>query len=322
MIKIYAPASIGNLSLGFDVLGMAVSPINGKLLGDVVSIKAAEGNQNSLEVIGEFVNKLPVDIKDNIVFQCMALFEQKLVLQGLTKQAVHLQLEKNMPVGSGLGSSACSVVAALVALNEFYQRPFNQAELLSMMGAMEAHISGSVHYDNVAPCYLGGLQLMVANEQIISRQLPDFKEIYWLMAYPGISVSTKMAREVLPETYSRSTLITFGQNLASFIDACYRQDSEEAMSYVNDVVAEPYRRDLIPRFTEAKQYVMAHGALAAGISGSGPTLFVACDKLSVAQDLADYLQQNYLQSAQGFVHICQTDTQGARTITANTDNGQ
>lgn len=109
---------------------------------------------------------------------------------------VAMTLEKNMPIGSGLGSSACSVVAALVAMNEFCGKPLNETRILALMGEMEGRISGSIHYDNVAPCYLGGMQLMIEENGIISQQVPGFDEWLWVLAYPGIKVSTAEARAI------------------------------------------------------------------------------------------------------------------------------
>lgn len=102
-----------------------------------------------------------------------------------------------MPIGSGLGSSACSIVAALDALNQFHASPLDETELLALMGEMEGKISGSIHYDNVAPCYLGGVQLMLEELGIISQSVPSFDDWYWVMAYPGIKVSTAEARAIL-----------------------------------------------------------------------------------------------------------------------------
>ncbi|GLX79378.1 homoserine kinase [Thalassotalea insulae] len=317
-VSVFAPASIGNVSVGFDVLGVAVKPVDGTLLGDVVSVEASE--RDELIVIGEFANKLPGEPKDNIVWHCLQLFNQALIARDLPVQTVTLTLEKKMPVGSGLGSSACSVVAALAALNAYYrdnyQVSFEQEAMLRMMGEMEAKISGSLHYDNVAPCYYGGMQLMVPDSEIITRQLPQFGDCFYVMAYPGIEVSTKAAREVLPEHYSRAELISFGQNLATFVDACHRHDKQQAFSVVRDIVAEPYRQHLLPGFEQACQYLNAQGCLAVGISGSGPTLFCVTDSEQQANEFANWLKENYLQTltsgeCEGFVHVCRVDEQGA-----------
>ena len=314
-VSLFAPASIGNVSVGFDVLGVAVKPIDGTLLGDVVTVCATDNAENSLTVIGDFADKLPSNKEDNIVWSCLLLFNEQLQSMGRTPVYVDLILDKKMPVGSGLGSSACSVVAALAGLNAFYARyhdvSFSENALLKMTGEMEAKISGSLHYDNVAPCYLGGLQLMVPDENVISRTLPSFDDCYYVMAYPGIEVSTKAAREVLPTNYSRSDVISYGQNLATFVDACHRQDKGQAFSVLTDVIAEPYRTNLLPRYEVSRNYLTAQGALAVGISGSGPTLFCVCDSEQQAQQFALWLQDNYLQTALGFVHVCKVDDVGA-----------
>jgi homoserine kinase len=318
--SVFAPASIGNVSVGFDVLGLAVKPIDGTLLGDVVTVERVVGNvkTDSLVVLGAFADKLPKNKEDNIVWSCLQLFNQALVEHGQNIEPVTMTLDKKMPVGSGLGSSACSVVAALAGLNAFYAKvqgfSFDEKTLLKMTGQMEAQISGSLHYDNVAPCYLGGLQLMVPDSDVISRELPGFNDCYYVMAYPGIEVSTKAARDVLPTSYSRSDMISYGQNLATFVDACHRQDKEQAFSVLTDVVAEPYRTNLLPKYQQAHDYLMANGANAVGISGSGPTLFCICDNEKQAQSYALWLKENYLQTPLGFVHVCQVDEAGAIEI--------
>ncbi|MDX5629013.1 MULTISPECIES: homoserine kinase [unclassified Brenneria] len=308
MVKVYAPASIGNVSVGFDVLGAAVSPVDGSLLGDCVSVVAAD--QFSLRSEGRFVSKLPDDPKQNIVYQCWERFCQEI---GKTVP-VAMTLEKNMPIGSGLGSSACSVVAGLMAMNEFCGKPLDDTRLLTLMGELEGRISGSVHYDNVAPCFLGGIQLMLEEEGIISQPVPAFDDWLWVMAYPGIKVSTAEARAILPAQYRRQDCISHGRYLAGFIHACHTGQASLAAKLMNDVIAEPYRTKLLPGFAEARKAAQDIGALACGISGSGPTLFSICDDMDSAQRLADWLRDNYLQNDEGFVHICRLDTTGARLL--------
>jgi homoserine kinase len=308
MVKIYAPASIGNVSVGFDVLGAAVSPVDGSLLGDCVSVEAADAF--SLVNQGRFVSKLPANPQENIVYQCWARFCEAI---GETVP-VRMTLEKNMPIGSGLGSSACSVVAGLMAMNEFCDRPLDDTQLLTLMGELEGRISGSVHYDNVAPCFLGGLQLMLEENGIISQAVPCFDEWLWVMAYPGIKVSTAEARAILPAQYRKEDCIKHGRYLAGFIHACHTAQPLLAAKLMRDVIAEPYRTKLLPGFAAARQAAQNIGALACGISGSGPTLFAVCDNPETAQRMAHWLQQNYLQNDEGFVHICRADTAGARKL--------
>ncbi|MBN3263862.1 homoserine kinase [Pectobacterium brasiliense] len=308
MVKVYAPASIGNVSVGFDVLGAAVSPVDGSLLGDCVSVEAAD--LFSLRNEGRFVSKLPDNPKENIVYQCWELFCQEI---GKTVP-VAMTLEKNMPIGSGLGSSACSVVAGLMAMNEFCGKPLDDIRLLTLMGELEGRISGSVHYDNVAPCFLGGVQLMLEENGIISQPVPSFDDWLWVMAYPGIKVSTAEARAILPAQYRRQDCISHGRYLAGFIHASHTGQAELAAKLMKDVIAEPYRTKLLPGFAAARQAAEDIGALACGISGSGPTLFSVCNDMASAQRLADWLRDNYLQNDEGFVHICRLDTTGARQL--------
>lgn len=308
MVKVYAPATIANMSVGFDVLGAAVSPIDGQRLGDMVSVTFSDTLQ--LHNRGHFVNKLPSDPKENITYHCWLRFCEKLG----EKRPVVITLEKNMPIGSGLGSSACSSVATLVALNELFDQPFDQNQLLLMMGEMEGILSNGIHYDNVAPSFLGGMQLILNENNQISQPLPYFKEWYWILAYPDIEVATAQARAILPAQYSRHDCVEHSKDLAGFIHASYTKQPVLAAQLMRDVIAEPYRLNLLPRFSETRQKMMEMGALACGISGSGPTMFVVTDDLQKANQLATQLKSTYIQHSEGFVHICRIDDSGAKRV--------
>ncbi|WGE34236.1 homoserine kinase [Actinobacillus genomosp. 1] len=312
-LRIYAPASSANLSVGFDSLGAAISPIDGSLLGDVVQIEDCE-TAFELESAGYFVRKLPKEPQKNIVYQAYVLFSERLKLRGGSVKNLRLTLEKNMPIGSGLGSSACSIVAALVALNKFHDEPFSKMELLEMMGELEGRISGSIHYDNVAPCYLGGLQLMTQSLGNICQTIPFFDEWYWVLAYPGVEVSTAEARAILPKNYTRQDMIQQARYLGSFVHACHTHQDILAATMMKDLVAEPYRENLLPNFAEVRQGCKDLGALSVGISGSGPTMFAIAPDLEHAQKLVAYLEKEYLQNNEGFIHICKVDNQGAREL--------
>jgi len=308
-VTIYAPASMGNVGVGFDLLGGALAPIDGSLLGDKVTVESAEQGL-TLSVTGRWAAKLPVNQADNIVYQCAVFF-----LEHVEQNAgLKLTLEKNLPVGSGLGSSASSVVAALMALNEYFGQPFTEQQVLKLMGDFEGKISGSVHYDNVAPCFLGGMQLMLETPQVICESIPTFKQWYWVVAYPGISLSTARMRALMPEHYNKQTTIDFGRYLSAFVHASYKQDSQLAISVLKDVLAEPYRAAEIPNYQQAKSALDALGMLTTGISGSGPTLFTVTDNVDIAQAAKHWLDEHYIDPKSGFSHICKIDELGARRV--------
>ena len=305
-VTVYAPASMGNVGVGFDLLGAALAPIDGSLLGDRVCVSAADTGIH-LSLAGHWADKLPQDPQENIVYQCADFFLKQLD----RKDGLALVLEKNLPVGSGLGSSASSVVAALYALNEYFDKPYDEQALLRLMGEFEGKISGSVHYDNVAPCYLGGMQLMLDTPSRLCDAIPTFDDWYWLVAYPGISLSTAKMRDLLPKQYDKAVAINFGRYLSAFVHASYKKDPNLAISVLKDVLAEPYRAAAIPGYEESRAALAEIGMLTSGISGSGPTLFSITDNLQTAKKAQAWLDKNYVKQG-GFSHICKIDAQGTR----------
>lgn len=307
--RAFAPASIGNVSLGFDVLGAALQPVDGTQLGDVVELVDAE--EYSLTVEGPFAHKLPGDPSTNIVTHCYYYFIEAMVKAGHAVSPVAMTLYKNLPIGSGLGSSASSIVAAFYGLNQHFNQAFDADTLLLMMGELEGQISGSIHYDNVAPCYLGGLTLMTGQTSPVTVSLPLIEDWYWVVCYSGISVSTSAAREILPKQVAMKDALTFGRQLGIFVHALHTQNAQLAASVMQDVIAEPYRKALLPGFDDARAYSMNNGALAFGISGSGPTVFAVCQDAKEAAQIAQWLSANYIQNEDGFSHICRVPAQGA-----------
>ncbi|CAL4320231.1 Homoserine kinase [Buchnera aphidicola (Thelaxes suberi)] len=308
MIKIYAPASIGNINVGFDILGASISPIDQSLLGDCVTI--SHSKEFFLKTTGDFAHELPKDITNNIVWQCWLSFCKKIN----QKVPVSIILEKNMPIGSGLGSSACSIVATLVALNKLFNNPINQNDLLILMGSLEGVISGTVHYDNVAPCYLGGIQLIINQKKIISQSIPNCNDWFWVITWPGININTAESRSLLPNQYPKETCINHGRYVASFIHASHTMQYNLAANLMKDLIAEPYRSSLIPNFKKIKKEIIQQGSLVCGISGSGPSIFAICSDIDTAKKIEQKIIHNHIIQKNGFVKICKINNIGAQTI--------
>ncbi len=309
-VSAFAPASIGNVSVGFDILGAALAPIDGTKLGDTVEIYDSD-EAFTLENAGAFAEKLPTDPKKNIVYDCYVDFKAELDKRGIAVKNMRMVLKKDLPIGTGLGSSACSVVAACLALNAFHDSPLTEDECMGLMGREEGRISGSVHYDNVAPCYLGGIQLIVDEGGVISSRVPEFKDWFWVSCYPGIFVSTAEARKILPTSYDRHTSIDFARRMGAFVQASHVGNAKLAAMMLKDVIAEPYRKSLIPGFDAAREHVMANGGLAMGISGSGPSIFAVAPNLEIANALKSWLEDNFIQNSDGFCNVCRIDSDGA-----------
>lgn len=312
-LRIFAPASIGNVSVGFDALGLALAPIDGSLLGDVVELSLPQRDDWELHCTGPFADKLPADPEQNIVLKCCRLFQQELLQRGQEVELASVKLEKNLPIGSGLGSSATSVVASLEALNRWHGHPFSSREIVRLMAIAEGGISGEVHLDNIAPCLFGGLRLCPPSTQA-EYALPWPARWHTVICWPGTELVTREARAVLPDQLPRKTAVDHGAQFAQFVYALYTGKTRLAAASMQDMIAEPWRRSLLPGFDAARDALHTIGALTVGISGSGPTLFAIADDLQVAQAAAEWLDQNYRQNDHGFVHICRADLGGARSI--------
>jgi homoserine kinase len=310
-MKYFAPVSIGNFSVGFDLLGLAISPISGELLGDIVWVEKADTYE--LVCSGPYADVLPKDSSENLVTLAYQLFIKKMADQAIPTSNVKIYLEKQLPIGSGLGSSASSSVAALYALNKHFNEVFNIDQLLEIAGQLEGEVSGSVHYDNVAPCLLGGLQLMTGVDYLpsISVPFPDSWQI--VVSYPGVKVATKLARELLPKQLPLSQTIKYAQNLAVFVQALHTDDENLAAAVLFDVIAEPARKSLIPGFDDYKDFAKSMGAIAFGISGSGSTVFAVTNNTAVSAKIQEYANKHFCKKG-GFSHICKVDNFGVRPI--------
>jgi len=312
-LTVFAPASIGNVSVGFDALGLALAPVDGSLLGDTVQLRPGRRDDWNLRVHGPFAHKLPEDREKNIVLQCCRLYQKTLALCDIEVSPLEIVLEKRLPIGSGLGSSASSVVATLEVLNRWHGNPLGSRELFHLMAQVEGGISGEIHLDNIAPCLYGGLRLCPPGSPV-DYSLPWPARWQVIVCWPGTELVTREARAVLPEQLPRATAVRHGAQFAQFVYALYTGKSDLAAASLVDLIAEPYRRALLPGFDQAREALGSLGALTVGISGSGPTIFALVDEPAVARPVAGWLNSHYRQNESGFVHTCRADLGGARSI--------
>lgn len=260
----FAPASVGNVGVGFDILGFSVD-----VLGDRVSASVSATPGVTITAITGVVGDLPLDAAQNTAGRAV----QALVEAAAPNFGIALEIEKGIPLGSGLGGSAASAVAAVVAANGLLSSPFDKLQLLKFAMQGEAVASGALHVDNIAPSLFGGLVLTVGVDNPRVKQIPVPNGVRAVVIHPHMFLATREARSVLSRTVEMSDFVWQTANLAGFISGCYTSDLDMIRDSFEDVIIERQRQSMIPGFPEVRSAAMAQGALGCSISGAGPSVF-------------------------------------------------
>jgi homoserine kinase len=260
----FAPASVGNVGVGFDILGFSVD-----VLGDRVTASVSTTPGVTIKAIRGVADDLPMEAAQNTAGRAV----QALVEAATPAFGIELEIEKGVPLGSGLGGSAASAVAGVVAANALLQTPFSKLDLLKFAMQGEAVASGALHVDNIAPSLFGGLVLTVGIDNPRVKQIPVPKGVRAVVVHPHLYLATKEARAVLSKTIGMSDFVWQTANLAGFIAGCYSNDVDMIRDSFEDVLIERQRQSMIPGFADVKAAAMAQGALGCSISGAGPTIF-------------------------------------------------
>ena len=260
----FAPASVGNVAVGFDILGHSVAAI-----GDTVRVVRREQPGVTIRAIRGVVQDLPLAAEKNTAGMAVLALARELGLP----YGFEIEIEKGIPLGSGLGGSAASAVAAVVAAAALVDEPLDRTRLLKFAMQGEAVASGSVHVDNIAPSLFGGLVLTVGIDNPFVKQVPVPETIRCVLVHPHMVLATREARAILSKTVALSDVIWQQANLAGFLAGCYTSDIALIRESLLDVVIEPQRQVLIPGFKDVKQAALQAGALGGSISGAGPTVF-------------------------------------------------
>jgi homoserine kinase len=266
-VTAFAPGSVANVAIGFDILGFSVDAV-----GDSVTLTRTQRPGVTISSITGVVQDLPLAAEKNTAGQALlALIRARSLPFGFD---VHIK--KGIPLASGLGGSAASAVAAVVAANAMIDDPLTRIELLQVAMEGEAVASGSRHADNISPSLFGGLVLTVGIDEPRVKQIPVPEQIYAVIVHPHLQVSTKQARAILSRTVNMSDFVWQTANLAGFISGCYTNDLDLIKASLVDVIIEKQRQVLIPGFTDVRAAALARGALGCSISGAGPTVFALC----------------------------------------------
>lgn len=306
IIRAFAPASIGNVSCGFDVFGLAVENP-----GDEIEMELNDTNQITIKsIIGDH-GRLPLVASQNTAGVAVAEYLKAI---GQT-QGCEITLHKNLPLGSGMGSSAASAVASVVAINHLMGEPLAREALLPFVMEAERVACGSAHADNAAPSLLGGLILIRENQPLDVISIPTPNELYCVLVHPHIEIKTRDARQVLKSTLSLKDGITQWANAAALVAGMMKSDYELIGRSLVDVVVEPTRSVLIPGFQKIKQKAIENGALGCGISGSGPTLFCLSRGAEHARTAGAAIQEEFAAlHLKSDVYISKVNQRGAYIV--------
>jgi homoserine kinase len=260
-IKVFAPASVSNVGSGYDIMGFAIEQP-----GDIIEVFLNDSGKISIENCSD--SNIPVD-SSNVVFPAI----KKMLLEAGNKRGVHLRFISKINPGSGIGSSAASSSGAVFAVNELMGLPFTRIDLVRFAMEGEKLVSGEAHADNVAPCILGGFTLVRSYNPLDIIQVPYPANLICTVVQPEISIRTADSREVVKKDISVKDAVIQTGNASALIVGLMSGDLDLVGRSVHDVIAEPYRKTLIPGYIEAKKSVMDSGAIAVNISGSGPSIF-------------------------------------------------
>jgi len=301
----FAPATVGNVAVGFDILGHTV-----RAVGDRVRARRMAERGVRIARISGCDRPLPLAPARNTAGQALNAMVQALDLPF----GFEIEIEKGIPLGSGLGGSAASAVAAVVAANGLLDAPLGKVDLLPFAMRGEAVASGSVHVDNIAPSLLGGLVLTVGIDHPRTARIPVPPEIRCVLVHPHMFLSTREARRILRTAVALSDVVWQTANLAGLITGCFTNDLAMIRDAFEDVVIEPQRQALIPGFKTVKQAAMENGALGCSISGAGPSVFCWCEE-AFAQEIRSAMVKAFQTHGLASDHWVSTiDADGARIV--------
>ncbi len=303
----FAPASVGNVAVGFDVLGHALQGV-----GDTVTIRQVEEPGVRLAGVTGVLPELPEEVERNTALKAVAAMVDALAL----KSGFEVHVDKGIPLGSGLGGSAASAAAAVVAVNKMLKipLPINQLYPYALAGEMVA--SGSEHGDNVAASLLGGLAMVGPYGHRYPMTIPAPSRLRCIVVHPQIEIQTRNARASLKKGFSRELVVAQSANLAAFVAGCFEKNIDVITASLKDLLVEPQRAASIPGFKQVKAAALEAGALGCSISGSGPSVFAWFQAESAATAGGEAMAQAFTEEGlETRVFSSPVNCPGARLVT-------
>ena len=306
-LKIFTPATIANVSCGFDVLGLALDTV-----GDEMTIRKV--SQKGIRITKITGQDLPLETHKNVAgVAALALLAEIECDFGF-----EIEMNKRIKPGSGIGSSAASSAGAVWAINELLGKPFNLTDLVRFSMEGERLATGVAHADNVAPALFGGFTLVRSTKPLDIVGILTPKELYATVIHPQIEVKTSDARNILKTTVQLKDAIKQWGNIGGLISGLYTEDYKLIGRSLEDHIIEPIRSILIPAFDEVKSESLKAGALGCGISGSGPSIFALSKGESAALKVAKAMKSVYEKVGIDYdIHVSKINKQGIKILESN-----
>ena len=303
-IKIFCPATIANLSCGFDVLGLCLDNAG----DEMIVRKSATKGVRITKIVGA---NLPLETEKNVAgVAALAMLEAI-----DTEFGFEIEIYKHIKAGSGIGSSAARSAGAVFGINELLGQPFTRKELVLFAMQGEKLASGNAHADNVAPALLGGFTLVRSSNPLDIIRIESPLELYATVVHPQIELKTSDARSVLKQTVSLKSAITQWGNVGALVAGLYTQDYELIGRSLHDEIVEPLRSVLIPGFDLIKNTALENGALGSGISGSGPSIFALSKGKETADKIAKAMSAVYDEMNLPYeIHVSKVNPDGMRIL--------
>ena len=300
--RVWAPATVANLNVGFDALGCAL-----KAPGEFMEFRRV--SQPGVRLVNGANTALPLEVEANVAGKAAAS-----LLGALGNPfGVEVTVTKSILPGSGIGSSAASAVAAVVGIDALAEAGMRRDELLPFALDGEAVASGARHADNVAPALMGGMTLIDPQGKVCPLPVPTSWHL--VVLHPQVVIKTAESRAVLPDQVPLSDAVNQAAWLGRFVHDLHAGNELEAMYALEDLLVGPHRGALMPHWDACQTAAKDAGARAGGISGSGPSSFWVCRSAEEASEVAAALQR--VMSAQGMdhhLHVTTISTQGAHVV--------
>lgn len=310
-IKIKVPATVANMVCGFDILGMAIHEPY-----DEMELKLLDSPEIIIRHEDHF--GLPEDPSRNVAGVVLQNIQQHL---RLTK-GFEVTIRKHIKPGSGLGSSAASAAGAAFGANKLLGNILSDKELIHFAMFGEELASGVRHADNIAPCIYGGITLVKSTSpiDIIPLNTPD---LFVVAVHPQVEVKTSDARQILKKNILLKDAVEQWGNIAGLVAGILKNDIPLIGRSLNDVIIEPIRSILIPKFHEIKSKSLEAGALGGGISGSGPSIFMLAEKKETAENIARMMKSVYDEiEIESFVYVSKINSLGIEIVEEINDENQ